>query len=369
VVITLDARSRDRLAILCKQGRLFEAQLLLEENGTARFRKTRKWTPLFFAVDRGFHSLVEVLLRYDHAQWDLEKAYSAAIRRGRRDLAALILRTPSWDGVIDSVEALSTGDIELVRYLIGAGNDLTRSPAVTMAALRNPAGTIKALRGVGISFDSVADQLRAAMVTHAARDHVMAVVQFLRIGFDPRVPGVYYDEKDKPREECTALEAAALSNKPALLRMLRPDPLTDDAEMLIRCASAADGREKMELLLDAGFQLNCQENGGSPALHRALARGFILRCFGKGSVRLFKVLEEYEDQIRWLLELGAVWRGKDKDQYVCVRDAFVAVGGEGASRVIGMLREVDAISSSDLAELFRTPRMKVFARDAGLSFR
>jgi hypothetical protein len=45
---------RDRLKFHCKAGRLVDAQKLLEEEGTARLRKTRKRTPLFVAVDRGF---------------------------------------------------------------------------------------------------------------------------------------------------------------------------------------------------------------------------------------------------------------------------------------------------------------------------
>jgi len=119
----MDARTRDRLKAFCKVGRLFDAQRLLEEVGTAKLRKTRKWTPLFTAVDRGFHSLVELLLRYEHAQWDLDKAYEGAQRRHRSDLAALILAAPSWSLPIDPVEILSTGDLGLARKLQNAGAD------------------------------------------------------------------------------------------------------------------------------------------------------------------------------------------------------------------------------------------------------
>jgi hypothetical protein len=121
----MDARTRDRLKALCKVGRLFDAQRLLEEVGTAKLRKTRKWTPLLTAVDRGFHSLVELLLRYEHAQWDLDKGYRAAKWRHRPDSAGLILRSSSWSGPIDPVEALVTGDLELVQRLRDAGTDFT----------------------------------------------------------------------------------------------------------------------------------------------------------------------------------------------------------------------------------------------------
>lgn len=96
----LDAKSRERLKALCKVGRLYDAERLLEEHGTARIRKTRKWSPLYMAVKRGFHSMVEMLLRYDHAQWDLEKCYQRALWIKMRDLASLILSSQCWSALI-----------------------------------------------------------------------------------------------------------------------------------------------------------------------------------------------------------------------------------------------------------------------------
>ena len=134
----MDARCRDRLKAYCKVGKLFDAERLLSEVGTARLRKTRKWTPLFTAVDRGFHSLVELLLRYDHAQWDLEKAFRAAQSRHRPDLAGLILRSSNWSGPIDPVEALVTGDQELIQRLRDAGTDFTAGDTILRAAAGAP---------------------------------------------------------------------------------------------------------------------------------------------------------------------------------------------------------------------------------------
>ena len=136
----LDAISREKLRKLCKFGRLFEADRLLQEKGTARFRKTHKWTPLFVAVDRGFHSLVEVLLRYEHEPWDLEKAYSGALRRRRNDLAAMILKSLGWTREIDPVEAICAGDVELVKSMILDDTNFTKAPIIRNAAMNNPIG-------------------------------------------------------------------------------------------------------------------------------------------------------------------------------------------------------------------------------------
>jgi hypothetical protein len=161
----LKSRPRDRLKAHCKAGRLFDAERLLEEIGTARLRKTKKWTPLFVAVDRGFHSLVEVLLRYDHAQWDLEKTYRAALRRRRSDLAGLILRSPWWSEPIDPVEALATGDLLLVQTLQDSGADFTTGDVILRAGIRNAKGVLDAVEHLGIRSKGVEDQLYSAMVS------------------------------------------------------------------------------------------------------------------------------------------------------------------------------------------------------------
>lgn len=146
----LDYRLRERLRAYCKVGRLFDAERLLSEAGTARVRKTRKWTPLFVAVDRGFHSLVELLLRYDHAQWDLEKAYEGAQRRRRVDLAALIVGAPWWSVPIDPVEVLATGDVALARKLRDTGTDFTAVDTILQGALRNARGTLDIVAHLGL---------------------------------------------------------------------------------------------------------------------------------------------------------------------------------------------------------------------------
>ena len=362
---TLDARSRERLKTFCKFGRLFEAQRLLDEKGTARLRKTRKWTPLFVAVDKGFHSLVEVLLRYDHAQWDLEKGYAAALRRSRGDLAGMILRSPWWTAAIDPVDALATGDAELVCSLIASGVDITKAPLVTLAALRNPSGTVACLRAARISVDSVEVQLRSALITHAMRGYVGAVVQLLRLGIDPHVPGIWFEERSPSGEMMSAVNAAIFSDKPGLLAMMKPSPDRDDPEEMIGSVSCTGDHRMLTVLLDAGFELNCQANGGSPALHEVLRMGgrygIVAGC-QKWDPHSWA---GYINDIKWLIERGARWAGRDRGEYRHVRDALATMGANGIGEVMELLLKVGAISQSDVKELLRTPRMQSITERAG----
>lgn len=360
----ISAIHRDKLTKACKRGRLFDALRMLEELGSARFRKTRKWTPLFVAVDRGFHSLVEVLLRYDHEAWDLEKAYGGATRRRRNDLAGLILRSPSWRGPIDPIDALVTGDCDLVRSMIDSGTDFTAPRVVALACLRSAWGTLECLAKAGIGIAPVVHELQIAMVTHASRGHVNSVVRLLRAGIDAHLPSDWFDERDRLiNEPMSAVQAAVYLDTPALLSILRPSPDKDRAEDLM---GGTRNPAICQVLLDAGFELNSQENGGSTALHDAIAWG---RVFSMAP-GLHREREQLMTDVEWLLERGARWVPRDSNDWRCARDSLLGLGDRFAGRLVKRLRDSGAITDNLLVELFRPPRMaklaEVLGREIGI---
>ncbi|MDB4544815.1 hypothetical protein N9Z83_02620 [Akkermansiaceae bacterium] len=368
----LNARPRDQLKAHCKAGRLFDAQKFLEEAGTARLRKTRKWTPLFVAVDRGFHSLVEVLLRYDHAQWDLEKSYRAALSRRRSDLAGMILRSPSWSTPIDPIEALATGDLTLAESLKRSGVDLVGVDSVLKAAARNAGGVLAVIDHLGIWSREVEDQLYSAMVTHASLGHIPSVMRLLRRGFDPHREVPYLDEVDgEVCDEGSAVLASMYSDKPGLFAALRPDPKKDDAEQLLRTAVFSGCDKMLKTLLDAGFNLNCKDNGGSPALDVLLGDVVIgSRNRERSSEPMMRDTRYMDGRIRELMErvrhfvgIGARWVPDPKDRALLsnARDVLLSIGADRALGLIEILEGENAVSRDDVALLLGTARMKDMA--------
>lgn len=368
----LNARPRDQLKAHCKAGRLFDTQKFLDKEGTARLRKTRKWTPLFVAVDRGFHSLVEVLLRYDHAQWDLEKSYRAALTRRRSDLAGMILRSPSWSKPIDPIEALATGDLTLAESLKRSGVDLVGVDSVLKAAARNAGGVLVMIDHLGVLNREVEDQLYSVMVPHAPLGHVPSVMRFLRRGFDPHRVVPYLDEVDgKVCDEGSAVLASMYSDKPCLFAALRPDPKKDDAEQLLRTAVFSGCDKMLKTLLDAGFDLNCKDNGGSPALDVLLGDVVIGSRNRERSPEPMRDMRYMNDRIRELMErvryfvgIGARWVPDPKDRSLLsnARDVLLSIGADRALKLIEILEGGNAVSRDDVALLLGTARMKDLAR-------
>ncbi|MEY3895931.1 MAG: hypothetical protein RLZZ214_1451 [Verrucomicrobiota bacterium] len=368
----LDARLRDRIKAFCKVGRLFDAEKLLNEVGTARLRKTKKWTPLFTAVDRGFHSLVELLLRYDHAQWDLEKSYEGAQRRHRSDLAALILSAPSWSAPIDPVEVLATGDITLARKLHEAGTDFTAGNIILHGAMRNAGGTLNVIAHLGLRSGNVDDQLYSAMVTHADKKHVASVIRFLRAGLDPHKVVPHLDERGRLSGEESTVSIAMFSGKPGFLAALKPSPLKDDAADLIGRAVFLGDDKMLGVLLEAGFELNCKANGGSPALDellcgRTLKHGVPLPDYGRRHEQPRYSLVEADaflGAVESFLHRGARWvpDGTDRNEVRMIRDTLLALGDIHVALLLEMLDGHGAARREHLKTLLDASRMKPLAR-------
>ena len=368
----MDARTRDRLKAFCKVGRLFEAQRLLEVVGTAKLRRTRKWTPLFMAVDRGFHSLVELLLRYEHSQWDLDKAYEGAHRRRRADLAALILSAPSWSAPIDPVEVLATGEVGVARRLYNAGTDFVEGDTILRGAMRNASGTLKIAQELNLRSGKVEDQLLSAMVSHAGLGHVASVMHFLRSGFDPHRAARYLDERGRlVDEQDTAVHIAMYSGKPGFFMSLKPSPEKDDSVALVRTAVFLGDDKLLKVLLNAGFKLNCKPNGGSPALdelfggctmkHHVPMPDYSRRHepprYSRVEADAFlRVVESFVLQgARWIPDL-------DRNEVRMVRDTLLALGDDNVARLFAMLDKHGAAMREDLSKLFAADRMKPMAR-------
>lgn len=368
----MDARTRDRLKAFCKFGRLFDAQSLLEEVGTARLRKTRKWTPLFTTVDRGFHSLVQLLLRYPHEQWDLEKAYEGAQRRHRSDLAALILSAPSWSAPIDPVEVLATGDVNVARKLQKTGTDFTAGDTILRGAIRYAGGTLRIVSALGLRSEIVDSQLYSAMVSHAHLGHVASVIHFLRAGFDPHRSARYLDERGRLlEEEESTIRVSMFTGKSGFFAMLKPDPGKDDAAEMIRTAVFLGDEKMLKVLLAAGFPLNSKANGGSPALDELLGghtmkhhipipdysrRHEPPRYSRLEADAFLRAVESFVLQgARWIPDL-------DRNEVRMVRDTLLALGDDHVARLFTMLDEHGAAKREHLKRLLAAERMKPLAR-------
>lgn len=355
----LPFQERDRLRDLCRHGRLFEALDLLEEKGTCRLRRTRKWTPLFFAVDRGFHSLVEVLVRYPHSDWDLEKGYYGALRRKRGDLAALIIKAGYDPGDVSFSSALESGDSDVVQLLLERYPDSGSDFGVAKAILRAPYEIAGLAPVLAKAIPDWEEQAYSGMVSLADRGRLRPVLRYLRLGLDPRRVGTILDDREMPICGMTTVEAACGSGNMRLIHMLKPSPSLDNSKRLFAHGFVTSlNRELIEFLIERGFDINCDADGGCPVLNDVLC---------SATYKILSEIHGHQNQwslrtivpnATWLVELGAKWVPADSYSYRCFRDNLLLVGKEEGQNLLKVLRSHGALSPENEKKLLRNPRMK-----------
>ena len=141
---------------------------------------------------------------------------------------------------------------------------------------------------------------------------------------------------------------------------------------LIRTAVFHGEEGMLEVLLDAGFPLNCKPNGGSPALDVLLEGGALsfsvpVQVFGKkgeGPRYRDDKARALLDAIKSFVDQGAMWVPDlaDRNSMRHIRDVLLALGEEYAGTLLELLLSSGAAQAEDVKALLKTARMKRFAQ-------
>lgn len=130
---TVRASSQEEIAPLvdlCKTGRLFEVQAWIAEGKPVNpppFQKgTRHKSPLDYAIERGFHSLLQVLLAAGAIQepegW--RSPMQRVLEARRFDLVQLLIEYGFDPKTVDIDGVFATWDPQIMEYFIDKGADL-----------------------------------------------------------------------------------------------------------------------------------------------------------------------------------------------------------------------------------------------------
>jgi hypothetical protein len=117
------APTNDELCNLCREGKVFAVEDWFKQGGKPELApKHRSRWAMGIAIERGFHSLVEVLLRNgfpaDGATlWD-------AVRHRRRAIVELLLDSGANLKSVSLSWVISVGDSETIKLFLERGADL-----------------------------------------------------------------------------------------------------------------------------------------------------------------------------------------------------------------------------------------------------
>lgn len=365
---TIEAK---HLLRLCKIGRLFEVQEWIASGNSLRVPAELKTTPLKIALDTGFHSLVELLVRNEPNQDLKNRALRHALSHKRLDLIDLLVSHGAEISSVPFVEALLLWDPTIIRYFLDHGADFITGYPFAEAFGERIRTALSPWRECREKYPDLACQLQEqadrALRHFCFKGDLKWVSLLMWAGADPRSSGpMLDDDDDDPDEYLTALTAAAYSENFQILKRLKPDAKRDGVDILLTNAARRGHADVVQYLLGLGAKSKDKPNGGSTALDDCLESfrygTFRLRLYHADYGRKSKAskydVSDRRATVQLLLEAGALWRPDDARQVAEVRRSLYECEADVTLELVERLVKHAACTQDTINDLLRTPAMK-----------
>ncbi len=346
-----------QLKELCRGGRLYEVEAWIRQGKPVNAPATERKSPLLIAVQKGFYSLVELLLRSGADPNANGKVLEAAVMRGDIDITRLLL-----DNGIDPYSVYAPlvcmcGNLDLVRLFLDRGIDLTEGNGFAEGLIE----TKKALRGIFRSYrdkiPALQQQADFALYECCKNGFFGAFYRLLWAGANPRakVPGIRYF-KDRPEMYVTTLELIVSLGHFELLKHIGVDPARDDLNHLLREATLAAKPKIIRYLVEHGADINSRDSLGQNCL-MLLFRN-LDRCKEMPTTpRSLCVTGGVLEGIKTAVELGARFGPINAATTHLIRLGFYATGDYELRCMLKVFRKHRVLPDAELIRLLDTPRM------------
>lgn len=372
----LTSEDSKKLLELCRAGKLYEVERWIESGKSIRTSPGIRRTPLDVAIDLGFHSLIELLIRHERDQETKNKTLSDAVAKKRLDLIELLAANGAQITSLPLAEVLLTWEPAITGFFLEHGADVVTGSPFAVAfgekvrtALRPYVDYKKAHPELAQEMQEQADR---ALRHFASEGNLKWISLMMWAGADPRSRGPSIDDRYSDDSEChtTALQAACYKGTLDVLKKLRPDASRDDLSELLRCASLFGSREIVRYLLEMGADPNDKANGGSSSLDgrlRHLAFEDYRASINKQLISKYAVREAMEC-LQELVEHGALWKPEDGRELNSIRQTLFKCEPVVTVEVVKLFARNKTCAEETLEELLNAPRMRQHLSSLGMKF-
>lgn len=246
------------LCALCRAGKLFAVQEWIRERRPSRMPPGNFATsPIRIAIERGFHSLVEVLLQENVVdQEEKNDALIRAVDSRNIDLVELLVRYGANPSTVDFETVLWSRHPAIIRWFVAHGRDLESDYAIA----RPFRGKHREFLGVYLSVrdrvDTASRQAAMALRYHAAAGNLKWVSLLLWAGADPRLPVPRLEESDVDEDDSdTALAAGVRRGQFEVVKRIKIEPTQDDVTALANAYCVWPNPNLIEMLIKLGADL------------------------------------------------------------------------------------------------------------------
>jgi ankyrin repeat protein len=371
---------------LCRAGKLFAVQEWIGESKPVNLpplprRSSHAIAPLNIAIDLGFHSLVEVLLKAG-ATFNLDKwngTMPRALRKRRFDIVKLLVEHGFDPKQIDMKEVFDTWDPEMMEYFIEKGADVENGNPLAYAFCNRIRTALRIFKRYQGRFPSFQEQANIGLRHHCKEGNLKWVSLLLWAGADPYAPGNsnYDEERDPDDGGLTALGFAVLYEHFEIfkLKKVKLDINHPAIRDVVRYADRGEGVSLLKQLLERGLNPNDQENGGCSKI-QSLLNGidvdFSFYAWHQRDGRPKIDSERTRDKIKaihLLAKHGAKWVPEDKDNIKRARRSLLKLTADYTVEFAWIMGRYGSCAKECIQDLVATPTMKKHLANEGARLR
>ena len=328
----------------------------------------RKKCPLQVSIDKGFHSLVQVLLESGAIVQDGSfNALELALGNRRLDLIKLLVEHGADVQSVDMTWVFDSWDPAIMEYFIDQGADVETGYPLAGALcwkIRTALGVFKRHKN---RFPSFQAQVNMALRHHCKEGNLKWVSLLLWAGADPFAKGPDSpDENPDPEEDLCALEYAPLYKHFDVFKLknIRISPDHPIASDLLKNACRADKSDFLFELLDQGFNPAKQKDRGSSLIQTCIqclqwsfGYDWFTRERNNKDIDTSRSRETIK-MIHILAKNGAKWRPTEHYQINDARRSLLKMSVDYTVEFVWIMAKYDGCSRDTIEQLLRTPTIR-----------
>lgn len=372
---TADYEGIKPLIELCKAGKLFEVQAWVSAGKPVNPpppppKGRRGKTPLEIAIEHGFHSLVEVLLKAGAVQEPIgyDSPMNRALGMRRMDIVTLLVEHGFDPRSVNMRHVFETWDPTIMEYFIERGADVEDGNPFAYAFCQRIRTAFRVFKQYRDRFPSLREQANRALRYHSKEGNLKWVSLMLWVGADPYAPGPEDDvsDPDPHHEGFSAIELAAMHRHLDIfgIRQLRLDPKHPGLKSTIYSLSDTEGFPILKRFLESGMNPNDEESGKCSTINSLLhtmdwthSLSFWDQPRDGGKLDTERSRQAMK-AIHLLMKHGAKWNADEKHDIHSARRTLLKMKPDYTVEFIWLLAKFGACPRDCVEALIGTPSMK-----------
>ena len=339
---------------MCRVGKLFAVQ---EWFKTHKYNEPERYDckhwPMGIAIEKGFHSLAEVLLQ-NGVPADGRALQTAAEYRNK-EIVELMFQFGAEVNLVDFEYIVSIGEAQIIRLFIERGADLVTNYPIAKGLIRLTRLFLGIYKTYIDQHPELPFQADMALRHFCEEGNLRGVSLLMWLGANPRakVP----QEADENEEFwSTPLEAAALKGQLDVIKRLKPDPAKDDVHRLLDDCLYRRNMDLVRYWVSLGADINHVDAEGRTAHYHVLS-GLSWALDPRSYWYASSDGTEAKRFAQEWFSSGAKWTPQGDDIGV-IRKALSRLSCMEAYEFIKLLLENEVMSADALGEILDAPKLR-----------